>query len=139
MSKLSSTLRREATSPENQSALSYVSHAPTFDLTCDHDICAGTCDELQEAAAATCDGDVIAELTSGEVTCESWTTFEIANNKLKIVLDEASRNVDGGLFYNVRFLVSSGALHVDVPVRFRGDKAGHEVLLLLYTQALLKK
>lgn len=82
----------------------------------------GTCEELQDAAQATSSDDVVGELTNSGVSCDAWTTFEIAANRLKLVAPEDSSSDDVFVFYNVRFLVASaGTLRVLPRVEFTGD------------------
>lgn len=65
-------------------------------------------------------GDTDAALTSAGIACDEWTTFEVMNNKLKFVAQEGGSFADDQVyaFENVRFLVSSGVLRVDVAVSF---------------------
>lgn len=69
----------------------------------------GTCEELQDAAQATSSDDVVGELTNGGVSCDAWTTFEIAANRLKLVAPDGSSSDNVFVFNNVRFLVASAA------------------------------
>ena len=83
----------------------------------------GTCEELQDAAQATSSDEVVGELVNGGVSCDAWTTFEIAANRLKLVAPEDSCGGDDVFaFNNVRFLVASaGTLRVLPRVEFTGD------------------
>lgn len=76
----------------------------------------GSCEELQEAAAATANGDVVAELTTTSISCDGWTTIAVDSNKLKILHPAALVNF---FFTNIRFAVgSSGTLRIDNEVEF---------------------
>eukprot|EP00904_Undaria_pinnatifida_P011207 jgi/Undpi1/7216/HiC_scaffold_22.g09689.m1 len=71
----------------------------------------GSCEDLQEAAAATASGDVVAELTNSVISCDNWTSIAVDSNKLKIKLESSSAN-----FYlnNIRFEeVNGGVLNVE--------------------------
>lgn len=79
----------------------------------------GSCEDLQEAAAATASGDVVAELTNSVISCDNWTSIAVDSNKLKIKLESSSAN-----FYlnNIRFEVgSTGTLRIDNRVAFSQD------------------
>ena len=82
----------------------------------------GTCEELLNAAAATTSDDVVGELVSGGVSCDVWTTFEIAANRLKLVAPDTGFSADDVfVFKNVRFVVASDAtLRVLPMVEFTG-------------------
>lgn len=81
----------------------------------------GTCAELQQAAVGTATDDIVAELTAEDITCDSWTTFEITTNRLKIVMGEGLADTGRSSFHNVRFMVSS-TLRIDFWASFSGDK-----------------
>ncbi|CAN0378760.1 unnamed protein product, partial [Laminaria digitata] len=81
----------------------------------------GTCAELQDAAGATSSDEVVGELVNGGVSCDTWTTFEIAANRLKLIAPEGSSSDDVFVFNNVRLLVASDAtLRVLPMVEFTG-------------------
>ena len=65
-------------------------------------------------------GDTDAVLTSDRIACDQWTTFEVMNNKLKLVAQEGGSFASDQVyaFENVRFLVSSGVLRADVALSF---------------------
>ena len=76
----------------------------------------GSCEELQEAAAATATGDVVAELTSTAISCDGWTTIAVDSNKLKVLHPSALVNL---FFNNIRFTVGpAGTLRIDNEVEF---------------------
>lgn len=93
---------------------------------------AGDCADLQSAAAATATDDVVAELAVEEITCDSWTNFEITTNRLKLVAGEGFDDEAGFFFRNVRFVVSSGVLRMDFHAHFflAEDEVRQEVLLI---------
>ena len=92
---------------------------PTYYIS---SLATGTCGELQDAAQATSSDEVVGELVSGGVSCDAWTDFEIAANRLKLVAPEDSSGDDVFVFNNVRFLVAStGTLRVLPRVEFTGD------------------
>lgn len=77
----------------------------------------GTCAELQQAVdLTTSSGDTDAVLTSAGIACDEWTTFEVMNNRLKLVAKDGGSFAGDQVyaFENVRFLVSSGVLRADV-------------------------
>lgn len=75
------------------------------------------CDDLVAAAAATSEGNIVGQLNEVEITCDTWTTVEVAQNKFKLTGEE-----DGYTFTNVRFAVAADAvLRVEVPADFTGD------------------
>eukprot|EP00904_Undaria_pinnatifida_P011695 jgi/Undpi1/7656/HiC_scaffold_23.g10129.m1 len=65
-------------------------------------------------------GNTDATLTAAVIACDEWTTFEIQNNRLKLVAQDGGSFADDQVyaFENVRFLVTSGVLRADVAVSF---------------------
>lgn len=59
--------------------------------------------------------------------CDSWTTFEVTDNRLKIVAGEGVTDEDGISLRNVRFSVPSGVLRIDPKVSFYRNSGEDEV------------
>lgn len=91
----------------------YPAHNITWHLQCR---AAANCADLQAAGEATGFGDVLGELLTTEISCSEWTNINIVN-KLKLVGTEDGTTT----FNNVRFVVSSGALRMEVPAELTGD------------------
>ncbi|CAM9862197.1 unnamed protein product [Ascophyllum nodosum] len=89
----------------------------------------GSCDDLQEAANATASDYVVGQLASGGVSCDSWTSFEINNNRLKLIAANDAASNDVFVFNNVRFVIGeSGILRVSPSAEFTGaDGSSQEV------------
>ncbi|CAM9987366.1 unnamed protein product [Pylaiella littoralis] len=85
-------------------------HMATMDIA--------NCDDLVAAAEATSEGDVEGQLSETEITCDGWTTVEVAQNRFSLTGQEET----GHTFTGVRFAVAAGAaLRVEVPAEFTGD------------------
>lgn len=90
-------------------------------MLCNERTSQGSCAELQQAVDLTVNsGNTDATLTAAVIACDEWTTFEIQNNRLKLVAQDGGSFADDQVyaFENVRFLVTSGVLRADVAVSF---------------------
>ena len=88
----------------------------------------GSCDDLQEAANATASDYVVGQLASGGVSCDSWTSFEINNNRLKLIAANDAASNDVFVFNNVRFVIGeSGILRVSPSAEFTGADGSSQV------------
>eukprot|EP00904_Undaria_pinnatifida_P011697 jgi/Undpi1/7658/HiC_scaffold_23.g10131.m1 len=106
-------VRASAVVPVGIVALGHLALSSAADYTVDV--------ELQDAVdLAVNSGDTDAVLTAEGIACDQWTTFEIKNNKLKLVAEDGGSFADDQVyaFENVRFLVSSGVLRADVALSF---------------------
>lgn len=82
---------------------------------------AANCADLLAAAEATSEGDIEGQLSAAEITCDGWTTVEVAQNKLKLTTGQQT-GAGHTLFTSVRFAVAADAvLRVEVPAEFTGD------------------
>lgn len=95
--------------------------------------------DLQEAAIETATDDVIAELEVQDIACPSWTTFEVTNNRLKLVAGGDLTDEDGFFFHNVRFEVYS-VLRFEFHAHFFGDMpADDEVSACSFSYCCISK